>query len=127
VTAIYLYANAVLYAAFALWITISPWKTAVAIGYESLTASGRSEYLVVYGGLQLGLAAFFALLAVNESTHRLGLMFSICMYVPIVLYRLITVGRFWPVASTTLIVGALEVILLVAAIALLIAGRPITA
>lgn len=123
-TAIYLYANAALYAAFALWITISPWKTSVSIGYEALSASGRSEYLVVYGGLQLGLAAFFALLAVDSEAHRMGLLFSICLYVPIVLYRLITVGRFWPVASTTLIVGALEIILLVAAIALLIAMRP---
>ncbi len=122
-TAIYLYANAALYAAFALWITLSPWKTSVAIGYESLTSSGRSEYLVVYGGLQLGLAAFFALLAVNVQMHRLGLLFSVCLYVPIVLYRLITVGRFWPVESTTLIVGALEVVLLVAAIALLVAYR----
>jgi hypothetical protein len=112
-----------LYAAFALWITLSPWKTSAAMGYGTLGASGRSEYLVVYGGLQLGLAVFFALLAINLELHRLGLLFSVCLYVPIVLYRLITVGRFWPVESTTLIVGALEVVLLVAAVVLLVAYR----
>ena len=93
------------------------------MGYGTLGASGRSEYLVVYGGLQLGLAVFFALLAIDLQLHRLGLLFSVCLYVPIVLYRLITVGRFWPVESTTLIVGALEVVLLVAAIVLLVAYR----
>jgi len=46
-TAAYLYANAVMYAVFAVWMTLSPQRTAAALGYQSLSASGRSEYLVI--------------------------------------------------------------------------------
>jgi hypothetical protein len=123
--AIYLYANAVLYVVFALWITLSPWATATGVGYETLSRSGRSEYLVVYGGLQLGLAAFFAFAALSEQTQRLGVIFALCLYAPIVAYRVITVIRFWPVQSTTLWVGSLEAGLLLAAIGVYVycAGR----
>ena len=116
---IYLYVNAVLYAAFAVLCTVKPWVTATNVGYTSLSAGGRSEYLVVYGGLQLGLAAIFAVLARGDlATQRLGVLLSVCLYVPIVAYRIVTVGRFWPVGGMTLGVGTLEVLLLVAALAL---------
>lgn len=123
-----MYANSVLYALFAIWMTFSPEKTAAAIGYEQLSASGRSEFLVVYGGLQAGLACFFAVLGANASLHKLGLVFALCLYVPIALYRLVTVGRFWPVQGTTLAIAALEILLLAIAVALLAAdGAPPTA
>jgi hypothetical protein len=117
--AAYLYLNAGLYLLFAAWQTLSPWRTAMALGFETLNSSGRSEFLVIYGGLQLGLAAFFAYTAMSESTHRLGLIFAVCTYAPIVLYRVATVARFWPVKSLTLIVGALELALLVGAVVML--------
>lgn len=123
--ALYLYANALLYAVFALWITLSPWTTANGVGYEALSRSGKSEYLVVYGGLQLGLAAFFAFTALSQQTQRLGIIFAICLYAPIVIYRVVTVIRFWPVQSTTLWIGSLEAVLLLVAIGVYVycAGR----
>jgi hypothetical protein len=111
--AAYLYANSVLYVLFAAWVTISPWRTAAGVGFEKLSASGKSEYLVVYGGLELGLAVFFAITAMNAAQHRIGLLFALCLYVPIVIYRVVTVPLFWPVASTTLVVAALEAGLLI--------------
>lgn len=121
--ALYLYANAFIYVVFAIWMTLSPWRTAAAVGYEVLSRSGRSEFLVVYGGLQLGLAAFFAMMAASPQTQRVGVLFAVCLYAPIVAYRIITVVRFWPVGMTTLWTGALEVTLLVVAIVLLLLGR----
>ena len=121
--AVYLYANALMYLVFAGWMTFSPWRTAAAVGYETLSRSGKSEYLVVYGGLQLGLAAFFAVTALSAQTHRLGLLFALCLYASIVAYRVVTVIKFWPVEATTLWVGALEVALLLIAIALLLLSR----
>jgi hypothetical protein len=123
VTAAYLYLNSALYIVFAIWMTLSPWRTATAMGFEQLAASGRSEYLVIYGGLQLGLAAFFGFAASSASMHRTGLLFALCLYAPIVLYRVITVWRFWPVKGLTLTVAALEVALLVAALFLFRANR----
>jgi hypothetical protein len=109
---VYLYVNAVLYAVLALWCTLMPARTAASLGYVTLSSGGRSEYLVVYGGLQLGLAYIFFQTARDSSSQRLGLMIAISLYVPIVAYRLLTVARNWPVPSLTLGTGALEAALL---------------
>jgi hypothetical protein len=114
----YLYVNAALYVLFAAWCTLAPSSTAKNIGYTSLTSGGHSEYLVIYGGLQLGLAVVFFILARNPATLRLGLLISIGLYAPIVIYRLVTVVRFWPVAALTTGTGILEFSLLVAAVAI---------
>jgi hypothetical protein len=119
----YLYLNAALYLLFAVWCTVAPSGTARNLGYLSLSNGGHSEYLVIYGGLQLGLAALFWLLARNPGTLRLGLLISISLYAPIVLYRAITVLRFWPVSAVTAGTGVLELTLLVTALALFYTSR----
>jgi hypothetical protein len=121
--AIYLWINAFLYALFAAWTTLSPLQTSSSMGFEVLSNSGRSEFLVVYGGIELGFALFFALTAWNSQWQRLGVIFAVCLYAPIVLYRLITVWQFWPVKPLTLQVGALEVILLIVGVVLLFVSR----
>jgi len=123
--AAYLWINAAIYLIFSLWCTVRPTQTAAASGFLTLDNSGRSEYLVVYGGLQLGLAAFFALLAVTPDLHRLGLLFSLAIYVAIVAYRVVTVIVFRPVSSVTLGIAGLEVALLVAAFLLWWLRRPL--
>jgi len=122
--AAYLWINAAIYLLFSLWCTFRPTQTAAASGFLALDNSGRSEYLVVYGGLQLGLAAFFALLAVTPDLHRLGLLFSLAIYVAIVAYRVVTVIVYRPVSSVTLGIAGLEVALLVAAFLLWWLRRP---
>ena len=113
---VYLLINAALYAVFALWCTLKATNTATNLGYVELNNSGRSEYLVIYGGLQGGLAVLFFLLARDAAYHKLGIMVSIGVYAPIVLYRLATIWKFSPVSSLTLSVCALETGLLIAAV-----------
>ena len=117
---IYLYFNAALYAVFGVWCLALPGSTARTLGYEVLSASGESEYRVVYGGLQIGLAVFFAYCA--RTSDRAGLVFAVALYLPIVVIRAITVAK-WPVTSTTLAVGALEALLLATGIWALLAQR----
>jgi hypothetical protein len=112
----YLYLNAGLYLLFAVWCTFAPAKTSIGLGYELLSRGGRSEYLVIYGGLQLGLALIFWLLARNADFHRFGLLAALALYGPIVVYRAVTIGLNWPVGGLTLATGVLEAVLLVAAI-----------
>jgi len=114
----YLYLNAILYAAFAAWCTLSPAATARAIGYLQRNAGGESEYRVIYGGLQLGLALVFAFLAWRSELWALGLKFALALYMPIVAYRFATVAVFWPVPRLTLAVGAMESVLLALAVLL---------
>ena len=55
---IFLLVNAVLYFALAVLCTVRHLQTSRGSGYVQLDAAGHSEYLVIYGGLQLGLALF---------------------------------------------------------------------
>lgn len=116
-TALYLWINAVLYALLALWCTLMPTQTSQSIGFLQLSSSGQSEYAVIYGGMQFGFAFLFAWTALSGN-HRFGLIFALAIYVPILLFRIISVARFWPVSSTTLGTAALEVVLTAAAILL---------
>lgn len=117
---LYLYVNAIIYAVFGAWCLIAPGTTANNLGYTALNGSGESEYRVVYGGLQIGLALFFAYCA--RTSDRAGLVLAVALYVPIVLVRAVTVVKF-PVSSMTLGVGALEALLLVTGLWVLLAQR----
>ncbi len=110
--AFYLYANAVLYLVFAIWCTVGMSRTAPAMGFAALTSGGRSEYLAIYGGLQIGLAVAFWLLARNPEWHKPGILFALVLYAPIVVFRLISLARYLPVGNVTLATAALEVVLL---------------
>lgn len=93
------------------------------MGYSTLSSGGRSEYLVVYGGLQLGLALIYLALARGDAALvRFGVVASVCLYAPIVAYRIVTVLRFWPTPALTLTVGALELGLLMAGAVLMWRG-----
>ena len=72
----YLYLNAGLYLLLAIRCSLRWRETSRALGYTTLSHSGQSEYLVVYGGLQLGLAVGFLLLARDPVLHRFALMFA---------------------------------------------------
>ena len=122
-SAIYLYVNAALYLLFAVWCTVGMSRTAPAMGFTALANGGRSEYLAIYGGLQVGLAIAFWLLARNSSWHGPGILFAIALYAPIVLFRLVSLARFWPVGPVTLGTAVLEVVLLVVALWLHFSGR----
>jgi len=121
-TTLYLWINAVLYAALAAWCTLMPMQTSQSIGFIELSSSGKSEYAVIYGGMQFGFAFLFAWAALSGN-HRFGLVFALALYVPIVLFRVISVTRLWPVSSATLLTGALEIVLLAAAILLWMFSR----
>lgn len=112
-TKLYLYTNAVLYLALAAWCTVKHQQTSAASGYLTLNASGHSEYLVVYGGLQIGLAIFYAYIAARPAYGPLGVIFSVMLYAPIVLFRIVTVVLNWPVSPVTLATASLELVLLI--------------
>jgi hypothetical protein len=120
----YLYLNAFLYLLFAMWCTAAPLSTALNLGYLSLSAGGHSEYLVIYGGLQVGLAILFYLMARHADHVRLGILVSLGLYGPVVIYRAITVAAHSPVSFITGATGFLEFLLLAGAVACYAGLRP---
>jgi hypothetical protein len=121
-TVCYLWLNAVLYAVFAALCSLRVTGTSRALGYASLNPSGVSEYLTVYGGLQVGLAVFFAVSAYRPELQRGGLLLALSLYAPIVVFRWASVLKQWPVERLTLGVGVLETALLVCAVGLWFVG-----
>jgi hypothetical protein len=121
--AAYLWVNAVLYIGLAVWCTVRPALSAQSLGFVSLDASGRSEYLTIYGGLQMGLGLAFAIAAWKPALQPVGLAFALSLYAPIVLWRLVSVGAHGPVTSLTLAVAGLETLLLLGAIGVWAASR----
>ena len=119
----YLYLNALVYLLLAVWCVVAPARTAAAVGYTSLSRSGQVEYLTIYGGLQLGLAILFAWFAWSQQM-RTGLVLALALYVPIVLFRSIGLVRWWPVETTTLVLAAVEWLMLAVALWLWWQGRP---
>jgi len=120
-TKAYLFLNAALYLLLAIWCTVKHAQTSRASGFVALDNSGHSEYLVIYGGLQLGLAVFFWYLGAHAEHHRVGVLFSLMLYAPIVLYRVATVIAFSPVSGITMGIAALETLLLISALLLFFA------
>jgi hypothetical protein len=85
--------NALLYAVFAVWCTLAPSRTSAFLGLSTTNAGGASEYLAVYGGLQAGLAVFYALAAALPAHRRTAVLFSLALYGGIVAFRSIAVVR----------------------------------
>lgn len=87
----FLLVNGVIYVGLALWCTILPIKTSSAIGFELPSDSAKSEYIVVYGGLELAMGAFFLLAALKPSMTEAGLWFSLLTYGCLMLFRIGTI------------------------------------
>lgn len=79
--------NGVLYVALGLWCTILPTKTSQAIGFGLPNNSARSEYIVVYGGLELAMGAFFLLCALRSGMTEAGLWFGLLTYACLAAFR----------------------------------------
>lgn len=104
----YLYLNAAICLVFAAWCTISPDETAAAVGLALDTPGARSEYLVLYGGLQLGLGVFFAATAIARRRRPAGLLLAVCLWPPVAAYRFATVATYPDLGVTTHVVAGLE-------------------
>lgn len=65
---IFLAAVSLMYAGLSVWCIVSPQTTSAKVGFKRVPGQGESEFLVIYGGLQLALAILFALPLFREST-----------------------------------------------------------
>ena len=121
--ALFLWINAIAYAGLSLLCVVRLRATAASLGYTSLGSGGVSEFATVYGGLQLGLALFFAVCAMNPAMQRNGLVFALCLYVPLAVFRTISLLATGG-SGVTWSVFALEVTLMLVTVALWFADRP---
>jgi hypothetical protein len=118
--AAYLLLNAVLYAVFAVATTVVPARIATSLGF-TLDTQGRIEFLTVYGGLELGLAAFYAwAVYAGPPAQRVALMFSLFVYAALVLYRGAGFALYGAPGTTLMGVAGLELLMLIGAVVLVL-------
>lgn len=119
----YLAFNAVLYTAFAIWCALAPKQTSSFLGLSATNPAGESEYLAVYGGLQAGLAVFYALATFLPEHRKSALLMSLALYAGIVLLRTIAGLRlgFADLGNARFAYG-LEIVLLIVALVLVLRG-----
>ena len=115
---VYFWVNAAIYALVGIACMLNPERLARLIGYYTLDNSGSSDFLVVYAGLELGLAAFYGLLALDEGREETGLLFSLCLYAGLVVFRIPSLFLYDPVRWVTHVTAAVECLLLLAAVVL---------
>lgn len=114
--AAYLLLNALIYAGFALATTLVPARIAAAVGF-SLERDGRIEFMTVYGGMELGLALFYVwAVQAGAAEQRVALMFSLCLYAALVLYRGGAILAYGRPGTTLLAVAGLELLFLLLAL-----------
>jgi hypothetical protein len=111
VGAIYLY--------LALWCAFQPEATSRLVGLAIEPGSGQSEFLTVYGGLELGLALVFLVPFLRPHLLQASLLSCLMIHGSLVTFRTISFFLYEPVQPMTWKLAAGEwAILLLSAIAL---------
>lgn len=84
---LFLWANAFLYLVLGLWCGFAPSSTSESVGFSLSGVKGYAEFIAVYGGLEAGVGLFFLLAALRPHLQEAALLFSVCMYGGIVIFR----------------------------------------
>ncbi len=123
ITTTFLAVVGVAYIGLAAWCAALPGQTANSVGFTLEAGSGQSEYLVVYGGLQLAFGLVFLWPLVQADALPFALRFSVIVHGCIVLFRTISFTLYSGIQSTTFALAAVEWTILLASIWRLAAQR----
>jgi hypothetical protein len=84
---IYLAAVALLYLILAAWCSWAPAAVSEKVGLRLKPGAGQSEFLTVYGGLELGLALAFAIPIFRPDATQSFLLACVLFHGSLVVYR----------------------------------------
>ncbi|MCY2965482.1 MAG: hypothetical protein NT069_17930 [Planctomycetota bacterium] len=100
------------YVALAVWCIALPRETADSVGFEIQPGSGQSEYLVVYGGLQVGLGLLFLQPLFRPKTLVPMLEASLVVHGCLVAFRTCGFLAFAGIGATTYAIAVVEWLIL---------------
>jgi hypothetical protein len=89
----FLTAVGLLYLGLGLWCAWDPGSTSRTVGFELLGGSGQSEFVTVYGGLEVGLALIFWMPWWVRDTSRAALVACTLVHASLVAFR--SLSFFW--------------------------------
>lgn len=114
-TRIFLASVGALYVLLAGWCAWMPEATSRAVGFRLEPGSGQSEFLTVYGGLELALGIIFLWPLYRPDTAPLVLGACIVVHGCLVLFRTAGFVLFRDMPTTTWMLAATEWLILVVA------------
>ena len=110
---VYLILVAVLYLALAIWCTVAPKTTSGKVGFELVSGTGKSEFMTVYGGLELGLALVLLAAVFRPETVGWGVSACVLIHASLVLFRSLSLFRFDDIGAMTYQLAAGEWLILI--------------
>ena len=108
----------VAYIILAAWCSLSPGKTSNAVGFTLQSGSGQSEFLTVYGGLQLALGIAFLWPLYRPTEVDFPLFLCLLIHASLVAFRTVSFMLYKDIPTTTYALAATEWIILIAAASL---------
>ena len=96
------------YIGLALWCSLQPEKTAKAVGFTLSPGSGQSEFLGVYGGLELALGLIFLWPLYRPEDYAFPLFVCLVVHACLVLFRTVSFFLYGGIESTTYSLAAVE-------------------
>lgn len=122
-TKIFLTTVGLAYLSLSAWCVMQPHSTARSVGFELTPGSGESEYLVVYGGLQFALGVVFVRVLGRRSEPVKLLEMCVIVHASLVAFRTWGFVVFEGFGNTTLVLAAVEWLILIVATLLYLRDR----
>ena len=113
---IFLAVVGLLYAGLAIYCAVAPNKAADTVGLDMKGGSGRSEFLTVYGGLEMGMAAFFLFAAWKPEHARSAVLACLAIHGCLVLFRSASFMMFDGIGGSTYKLAAGEWVIFLASV-----------
>ena len=104
------------YVALSVWCALAPRKTSAAVGFDLRPGTGESEYLVIYGGLQLALGGLFLLPVIRRDALLTSLTACVLIHASLVAFRTVSFFLYRGFERTTYVLAGVEWLILVAAV-----------
>jgi hypothetical protein len=120
VSKIFLSVVGFIYLGLAVWCSLSPAITSNKIGFELIGGSGQSEFLVVYGGLELGLSLIFLLPLVRSEFLLNSLISCLIIHSCLVVFRTVSFFCFSDISAMTYQLAVGEWLILILSVLCLI-------
>lgn len=79
-----------MYVALGIWCTVDPAGTSSKVGFELQGGQGRSEFITVYGGIEVGIGVAMILTGWSPQLRVGGLAFAAIVTAALVVFRLPT-------------------------------------
>lgn len=103
-----------LYLGLGLWCSIRPELTSRKVGFELMGGSGKSEFLTVYGGLEVALGLVFLIAAFRADMAGFGLLLCAVLHGCLCLFRTISFVQYKDIEPFTYRLAIGEWVLLAA-------------